>query len=367
MSNDKLLQLNPAKDSSALAPNIRWLQYLLYGGLLLYFGRDVLIPLSFAALVSFVLYPVCAWLERRGIGRLTAIILSVTMIIVLGLLVLALLLTQLVAFIEEWPILHAKMYQSFQEISDFLVDVLGMSVEQQRSMLKRLSDESGGSLLGILSKVLSASAASGILLFLIPVYSVLILYYRRQWLHVLYRLFPDETTESLREILSKTIKTYYNFIKGMALVYLIVGILNSTGLWLLGIPHPFLFGFIASILTFIPYVGIIGGSLLPIAMAWITYDSVWYPIGIVGIFGFVQYLEANVIFPVAVSSRLNVNTLVMLVAIFVGALLWGMAGMILFVPFVGIAKLIADHNPRWKTVSMVLGVESVPKRAGQPE
>lgn len=117
MSNDKLLQLNPAKDSSALAPNIRWLQYLLYGGLLLYFGRDVLIPLSFAALVSFVLYPVCAWLERRGIGRLTAIILSVTMIIVLGLLVLALLLTQLVAFIEEWPILHAKMYQSFQENS----------------------------------------------------------------------------------------------------------------------------------------------------------------------------------------------------------------------------------------------------------
>ncbi len=355
--------MSPAKELSALTSNTRWLQYLLYGGLLLYFGRDVLIPLSFAALVSFVLYPVCAWLERKRIGRLTAVILSVTMVVVLGLLVLALLLTQLVAFIEEWPALHAKVHGSFQEISDFLVDVLGISVAQQSNILKRLSDESGVSLLGILSKAFSASAASGILLFLIPVYSVLILYYRTQWLHVLYRLFPGETTESLREILYKTIQTYYNFIKGMAMVYLIVGILNSTGLWLLGIPHPVLFGFIASILTFIPYVGIISGSLLPIAMAWITYDSVWYPIGIVGVFGFVQYLEANVIFPVAVSNRLNVNTLIMLVAIFVGALLWGMAGMILFVPFVGIAKLIADHNPRWKTISMVLGVESVPKRA----
>ena len=49
------------------------------------------------------------------------------------------------------------------------------------------------------------------------------------------------------------------------------------------------------------------------------------------------------------------NTLVMLIAIFTGGVLWGMAGMILFVPFAGIAKLIADHNPKWKTPSMILG------------
>ena len=175
-------------------------------------------------------------------------------------------------------------------------------------------------------------------------------------------LFPEERPGSLREILVLTIQTYYNFIKGMAIVYLIVGVLNSVGLWLLVIPHQVLFGFIASILTFIPYVGIIAGSLLPISMAWITYDSLWYPVGIVGVFTFVQYLEANVIFPLAVSTRLNVNTMIMLIAIFVGAIIWGMAGMILFVPLVGIAKLIADHNPRWRIVSAILGVEKVEKR-----
>jgi predicted PurR-regulated permease PerM len=178
---------------------------------------------------------------------------------------------------------------------------------------------------------------------------------------ILAYLFPSESDERLREILFLTIKAYYNFIKGTALVYLIVGTLNSIGLLLLGVPHAILFGFIASVLTFIPYVGIIAGSLLPITMAWITYDSVWYAVGVVGIFTFVQYLEANVIFPLAVSSRLNVNTLVMLLAIFIGGVLWGVAGMILFVPFAGIAKLIADHNPRWKIASMILGVESTNK------
>ena len=79
--------------------NLRWLQYIVYGALLLYFGRDILIPLSFAALISFVLYPACAWLERKGIGRLTAIILSVAIIVLLGLLVIVLLIIELLSFI----------------------------------------------------------------------------------------------------------------------------------------------------------------------------------------------------------------------------------------------------------------------------
>lgn len=342
--------------------DLRWLQYLLYGGALLYFGRDILIPLSFAALISFVLYPACVWLERKGVGRLAAVIIMVLLIILLGILIVALLVSQLVQFVGEWPALHEKINRSVQEMRDFLVDVVGMAPDQQNSILSKLSDESASNLVDLLSGALAASAASAIMLFLIPVYSVLILYYRQQWMHILYRLFPEETAEGLRQILFQTIQTYYNFIKGMALVYLVVGLLNSLGLWLLGIPHPVLFGFIASILTFIPYVGIIGGSVLPMAMAWITYDSLWYPFGIVVVFGFVQYLEANVIFPLSVSGRLNVNTMVMLIAIFIGALLWGVAGMILFVPFVGIAKLVADHNPKWKTVSMVLGVRNIPKR-----
>lgn len=340
------------------SPLLRWIQYVVYGSAFFYFGREVLIPLSFAVLISFVLHPVCAWLEKKGVGRLTAIIIAISILIILGLLLVALLVNQFLSFLNDWPSLQLKINQAFEDISRYLVDVFNVSREQQQDIVSRMSDQSSGNLLVVIRNALSASAVSAVLVFLIPVYVVLILYYRHHWLNILYRLFPSEQPESLREILWLTIKTYYNFIKGMALVYLIVGILNSVGLLLLGIPHAFLFGFVASILTFIPYIGIIVGSLLPISMAWITYDSILYPVGIIAVFTFVQYLEANVIFPFAVSSRLNVNTLVMLIAIFVGGILWGMAGMILFVPFVGIAKLIADHNPKWKTLSMILGMEN---------
>jgi predicted PurR-regulated permease PerM len=90
-------------------------------------------------------------------------------------------------------------------------------------------------------------------------------------------------------------------------------------------------------------------------MSWITYNSIWYPFSVIALFALVQYLEANLIFPLAVSNKLHLNALVTLIAILLGGLLWGVAGMILFVPFLAIAKLIADNHPDLKAWSILLG------------
>jgi len=336
---------------------LRWLQYAVFGSAILYVGRQIFIPLSFALLISFVLYPLCARLERTGLGRALAISLAMTILLVVGLLFLALLIYQFVGLVEEWPAIQRKWQASIQELHE-VITFIGISETQQQELLSKMAGLPASNVLAIIRSTIAASVFSLVMLVLVPVYTFLILYYRAYWMKIVVRLFPTERKEGLYEIISLTITAYYNFIKGMGLVYLIVGSLNSVGLLLLGVPHALLFGYVASVLTFVPYVGILVGSMLPIAMAWITFDSIWYPLGVVGVFTFVQYLEANVIFPIAVSHRLNVNTLVMLLAIFVGGTLWGVAGMILFVPFVGIAKLIADHNPAWKTASMILGVES---------
>jgi predicted PurR-regulated permease PerM len=338
-----------------LTHNLTLLLYALAMGVILYFGRDVFIPISYALLISFVLYPFCSWMEKHKIGRMASILLGVTVLVFLVLSVVALLASQFVDFVHEWPALQSKLNASIKQLSQYIIDSFGVSQAQQEQWLSQAGDQAVSGLMTFIQRTISFSVVSLVMLVLIPVYAVLILYYRELWAEVLYRVFANEEKKEIREILSLTVKTYSNFLKGMGLVYLIVGVLNSIGLLLLGVPHAILFGFIASVLTFIPYVGIMVGSLLPITMAWLTYDSVWYPVGIVGIFAFVQYLEANVIFPFAVSSRLNVNTLVMLIAIFVGAVLWGVSGMILFVPFVGIIKLIAEHNPKLKTLSMALG------------
>lgn len=141
----------------------------------------------------------------------------------------------------------------------------------------------------------------------------------------------------------------------MLLIYLIVAILNSIGLYAIGIEQAILYGTLASLLTIIPYVGITIGALLPITLAWLNYDSVWYPVAVVVWFTFVQYLEANIIFPWVIGQRLKVNTLVSLVALFVGGIIWGASGMVLFLPFVAILKIIAENIPEWKALDILLG------------
>lgn len=331
------------------------IQYIFFTSVILYFGRPLFVPLAFAVLISCLLYPLCHWLEKHKIKRLGAILigLSLVMIVIGGLAVL--LLQQLVSFSEEWSALRPKLEDSLHQMSEWITYQFDVSEEKQYAWLSNVLNESTGDAMSLVRKTLSASAVSAVLLILIPVYIVLILYYRHRWLEVLFRIFPSEGKERIREILKLSIGAYYNFIKGMLLVYLIVGMLNSLGLYLLGIPHALLFGFTASILTFIPYVGIAVASLLPITLAWITHSSIWYPLGVVAIFTLVQYLEANIIFPLAVSNRLKINTLVTIVAIIAGGLLWGVAGMILFIPFLGILKLVADKTPRLRVLALILG------------
>lgn len=333
------------------------LQYILFTSVILYFGSSLFVPLSFALLISCILYPVCTWLEKHKLSRMGAIIVSIGILTILFSAIVYLLVTQVISFFQEWPGLKSKLTDAAQEISVWLSNNFNIEREKQLQWLDKMINDSGASAMSIISRTLSASAVGAVYFILIPIYAVLILYYRHKWMEVLYRLFPAEGRERIREIVKLSIQSYYNFIKGMAVVYLIVGILNSTGLFLLGIPHAILFGFIASILTFIPYVGILVASLLPISMAWITYNSIWYPLGVVAIFGFVQYLEANLIFPLAVSSRLKINALVTIVSIFAGAIIWGVSGMILFIPFLGILKLVADRTPSLKTLSIILGDE----------
>ncbi|MEP7110881.1 MAG: AI-2E family transporter [Ferruginibacter sp.] len=81
----------------------------------------------------------------------------------------------------------------------------------------------------------------------------------------------------------------------------------------------------------------------------------WYPLGVVVVsFLIVQYLEANIFFPRVVATQLNVSTWITLVAIIAGGILWGVNGMILFIPVVGILKMITDYIPEWEAVNILL-------------
>lgn len=273
--------------------------------------------------------------------------------VVVGVLI-TLLVWQIAGFASEWSTLQIKMNETWQQLSFWLANSAHITLEEQQDWLSSMQSKYGNEVLPLLKTTAGNLSIILVMLILIPIIAALILYERKRLIRFINALLPNIPIIQLRAILNETIHAYYQFIKGMLVVYLCVGILNSAGLLLLGVPHAILFGFIAAILTFIPYVGIMIGASLPIVVSWITFDSIYYPLGVVAIFTFVQYLEANVIFPWAVSSKLNLNTLMTIIAILAGGVLWGSSGMILFVPFLGILKLIADRMPGWEALSLLL-------------
>lgn len=330
------------------------LQFVTLLSVILYFGKNLFIPLSFAIFISFILYPICRWLEQKGFNSVMAIALSMIILILLFSGIVFLFFIQIKGFLSEWNQLRSSLISSLDQISVFFTDKLNVSEERQKMFLKKMADNTSSQVIPFLKITAWSFSVSVVLAILIPVFSILILFHRKMLINGLYTLFPVERKATIHHVLHETVHAYYNFIKGMALVYLIVGILNSIGLAIIGVPHPILFGFIASVLTFIPYVGIMIASLLPIAVSWITFNSVWYPLGVILVFTIVQLLEAYIIFPFAVGNQIKINTLVIIVMIIAGGILWGAAGMILFIPFISIIKLIADRTESLKTISILL-------------
>jgi predicted PurR-regulated permease PerM len=329
--------------NSGLTSVTKGLLAVLCTALLLYFGQAVFVPMSFGLLVAIVLYPLCRQLEARGLNRSVAIGLLLAVVTLLGAALLFLLSIQLQLFQKDVPEISSKLKPLILSVQEWITRRFSISASAQdewlNSSFRNIVNNAGS----VLSATISNTIATLFMFFLIPIFTALFLYNRESFVKALRAAAGQRYKTQVQEILKSVVHTYYNYIKGMIMVYLIVGVLNSIGLLILGIRHAILFGMITAFMTIIPYIGIIISALLPISVAFVTKDSAWYAIGVVGVFAFVQYLEANVIFPKVVGMQLNVSTWATLVAILAGGIIWGMSGMVLFIPFVAILKIITDH------------------------
>jgi predicted PurR-regulated permease PerM len=307
------------------------------------------IPLFLGLLIAIILYPVCIWLEHKRLPKTIAIAACILLVAIIFGALSALFVWQLNTFSKDLPAIFAKLAEEVKGIQQWLLSNTGAEINLQQLSAK-LFEHFGSAL----SSALQTTANTLFILFLTPVFTALFLFHRRIFVQYVKMIIPAQFEKDLDLILKETIHTYFNYIKGMVLVYVIVGLLNSAGLFLLGVDHFLLFGMLCAVMTIIPYVGIIVSAMLPISMIWLQTGSLLYPAGVILMFSLVQYLEANIIFPKVVGQQLQVSTMAMLVAIIAGGIIWGVSGMILFIPFVAILKIASDHIQEWKALNTIL-------------
>lgn len=323
--------------------------------LLLYILQPLLVPLLYGMFIAMILYPFCSKLESKGLGRITSIILALLLLSVLFSGLLILILYQYRLFMNDFPLIREKLKPLMLSISIWMETYLGTKPQADGKWLNGIVSYSGINIGSFISTGINLAGNALFNLLIIPLYAAFILNSRTKFKAALLMIAGGLHKEHMEHILVRSVKIYSKYIKGMALVYLIVGVLNSVGLLLLGVKYAILFGMLTAVMTIIPYFGIIISSLLPISMAWISTNSIYYPLGVVFVFSLVQYLEANFIFPYVVGEKVNVNVLASLISVIAGGLLWGVSGMVLFLPLTAILKIIADETEEWKVLSVLLG------------
>ena len=322
--------------------------------LVIYQGRLLFIPLSFGFLISFILYPVCKKLEKF-IGRIGGIFISLLMLLAFGFLLFQLLPSSFTQLQEKLVVSQDKIFIFFENLLLYLESYLGVDAAQQKTIVQQFYENLLKEIFPLVRQTISLSASSLAMLLIIPIFVGLILYYRELLVKFLLSAVPEKQVQGFKTTITQLGSTYFRFAKGMALVYLIVGTLNSIGFLAIGLPNAVYFGVLASLLTFFPYIGIMIGGLAAVIVAWTTYDSLWYPAAVVLILGVVQYLEANLIFPLTVGHQLRINPFATFIAIIIGGMVWGGAGMILFVPFAAILKILADQLEELRPLAYILG------------
>jgi predicted PurR-regulated permease PerM len=339
-------------------PLLRWLMIGLGLLVLLHWGAPILIPLLYSLLIALVLYPLVSRLEKHHWPRWLAITAGLLLLGLLAGSIGALLLWELSRFIDQLPQVAGTDNSGITALwARFHAWVMGVLQGQRIDWLNDLTTSLPGRMPEIIEGVANALFGVFFNLFIIPVFTALLLYNRGTYVAALTAMAGPAWAERMPRLLQEAVSNYARFIAGMVQVYLIVGILNSIGFLLLGVPYAILFGMLTAVMTMIPYVGILFSSLLPISLAYTTSGSLMMPIGVIVVLGVVQYLEANLIFPKVVGGKLGLSTLTSLLVIFAGGILWGVAGMILFLPIVSLLKLVSKEIPSWRPLMLLLGDE----------
>lgn len=314
--------------------------------------QSFLVPLLVSVLLSILVSPITLQLEDRGMGRVPAIALTLTLFLGLIAGVLYVSFLQISDMIYMWPTFYEKANVMFHQFEIWVSQTFGL---QTTTQIDDLEDMSANLLKNTGSSALLTTTAILADIALIPLYMFFMLYYRTFFCNFLYNLLGEKEKKRVSRILFRIYDVIHNYLAGLFTVMVIVGTLNTITLLLFGIQYAVFFGFFAALLLLIPYVGVIIGSSLPIMMALVTKDSAMYAVGVGAVFLFIQFLEGNFITPYVVGSKISINPLMAIVALLMGGMMWGIPGMILALPSIAILKVIFDHSERFKAFGYVLG------------
>lgn len=330
----------------------------------LFFGREVLLPLAMAVLLTFLFAPLVSWLERIHLPRIPAVLAvilalilvagSVTWVIGAQLTDLAIRLPRHAQNLKEKFVSMKLTGGAIDRIQETMKEVSGETAADEIHPVRIVTDDMlPYATLGVLSQtVLTPVANAAIILVLL----IFMLIKREDLRNRMVRLAGTRfalTTRTLDEVGSRISR----YLLMNALINGGFGLAVAVGLMLIGVEYAPMWGFLAALLRFLPYVGPMLAATMPIGMAFIQFPGHdWFhPALTAGLFVVLELITNNVVEPLAYGQSTGVSTVALLVSAIFWTWVWGPMGLVLAVPLTVVLTVLGEHVPALTPLAILLG------------
>ncbi|SEF75862.1 Predicted PurR-regulated permease PerM [Halpernia humi] len=325
-------------------------------------GKTILAPLFFAFLVSLLFLPFANFLERKlKFRRSFSTLFSVFILIFFLAGLIYFFGNQFGRLSDDLPLLQKQINESFTEFQVWVSRTFHINFSKQLKYLNEAGDKILSSSTIILGTTLAIFSSSMAFVIFSSIFFIFILNYRRTLYKFIVRVFHEEHQPKVQDITNEIRKIIKQYIAGLFLQVFIVSTLTSIVLTILEVKYALLLGVLTGLLNVIPYVGIFVSAIFASFISFATGGTSKFLFVLIGYFG-VHILDANVILPFVVGSKVKINALFSFLIILIGESLWGISGMFLGIPFLAILKIILDRIEGLQPWGALLGEEVKVKR-----
>ena len=334
----------------------------------LYFGRDFFMPIVLAFLLTLMLTPIVRFLRKHGMPEAV----SATLLVVLSVLGIAtagyFLSSPVIQLANDAPDIGRRVAERLAELRDPFEKMMDISEQVERVTettrepgLQRVVVAQPGILSQAAGNLLSAGTTAAITFVL----SLFLLASGTMFYEKIIQSFTrlSEKKRALRVVFDVE-REISRYLLTVALINAALGAAIALGLWALGMPNPLVWGVAAALLNFLPYIGALATILLVGAIALISFETLSYALLAPAFVILCNVIEGQIVTPLIVGRRLEINAVAIFVAVAFWSWLWGFVGALIAVPLLVVIKVFCDHFESWRHVGNFLSAQQT---AEEPE
>lgn len=320
-------------------------------------ARDFLYPLAFGILLSYLLYPIVNYLEKKGFPRILSIMLTILTAVAVFVVIAIFVLKRVNLFMDELPKFRQMTVSHIESLQKSLETNFGIPGERlKKFLINNIFDLGSRS-----EKIFAATTGTVFAIFMQPVYVFLFLYYRTKFAYFYLKIVGRENRHIAIEALREIASVVTRYMLGVTMVVLILCFFNSAGLLLIGVKYPLLLGVIMALFSFIPYFGNIIGGMVVLTFALLTGDSTVYAFRVVIFTFIVHFTENNILSPNIVGNNIRMNPFIIILGLIAGAMIWGIPGMLVTIPFLAMLKIVLKRIPNMQAFAFLMGIRGTKK------